>query len=52
MLIDDSKCVGCGNCVAVCPMGAIHVENNVANINQREFRGQWEFRGQYTAIDR
>jgi oligopeptide/dipeptide ABC transporter ATP-binding protein len=23
MRIDQRKCVGCGNCVAVCPMGAI-----------------------------
>lgn len=36
MLVDHSKCVGCGNCVAVCPMGAIHVENKVADINQDE----------------
>lgn len=36
MLVDHPKCVGCGNCVAVCPMGAIHVENEVANINQDE----------------
>lgn len=35
-MLVDAKCVGCGNCVAVCPMGAIHVENNVANINQDE----------------
>lgn len=26
MRIDDRKCVGCGNCVAVCPMGAIAVD--------------------------
>ena len=26
MRIDPKKCVGCGNCVAVCPMGAIHVD--------------------------
>ena len=25
MLIDESKCVGCGNCVAICPMGVISV---------------------------
>ena len=34
MLVDHSKCVGCGNCVAVCPMGAIHVENKVATIKK------------------
>ncbi|MBI4527391.1 MAG: 4Fe-4S binding protein [Deltaproteobacteria bacterium] len=36
MLVNHSKCVGCGNCVAVCPMGAIHVENRLAHINQDE----------------
>lgn len=36
MLVDHAKCVGCGNCVAVCPMGAIRVGNNVADINQDE----------------
>lgn len=36
MLIDRTRCVGCGNCVAVCPMGAIYVEERRANINQDE----------------
>ena len=36
MLVDHSKCVGCGDCVAVCPVGAIHVENRLAHINQEE----------------
>ncbi len=26
MLINQKKCVGCGNCVAICPMGAIYVD--------------------------
>jgi ferredoxin len=26
MHIDREKCVACGNCVAVCPMGAIYVD--------------------------
>jgi ferredoxin len=26
MKIDPDKCVACGNCVPVCPMGAIHVD--------------------------
>ncbi len=36
MQVDNAKCVGCGNCVAVCPMGAIHVETRLAHINQDE----------------
>ena len=26
MRIDPNKCVACGNCVPVCPMGAIHID--------------------------
>jgi ferredoxin len=26
MRIDERKCVACGNCVAVCPMGAIYID--------------------------
>ncbi|MEQ8301863.1 MAG: 4Fe-4S binding protein [Cyclobacteriaceae bacterium] len=35
MIINQHKCVACGNCVAVCPMGAIYVdpEKNRAQIN-------------------
>ena len=35
MIINQKKCVGCGNCVAICPMGAIYVipERNRATIN-------------------
>ncbi len=35
MLINPKKCVACGNCVAVCPMGAIYVDPaiNRAKIN-------------------
>ncbi|HEY3302122.1 MAG TPA: 4Fe-4S binding protein [Candidatus Binatia bacterium] len=29
MKIDPDKCVACGNCVAVCPMGAIHIDPEV-----------------------
>ena len=28
MIINQKKCVACGNCVAVCPMGAIYVDAN------------------------
>ena len=35
MIINQQKCVACGNCVAICPMGAIYVdqEKNRAQIN-------------------
>jgi len=38
MIIDPKKCVACGNCVAVCPMGAIHIDPNTkrATVNQDE----------------
>ncbi len=35
MKVDPKKCVGCGNCVPVCTMGAIHV-NGVAEVNEDE----------------
>jgi len=35
MVINQKKCVACGNCVAICPMGAIYVDLNAnrAKIN-------------------
>ena len=30
MRIDPGKCVACGNCVPVCPMGAIHIDPRIA----------------------
>ena len=38
MKIDPHKCVACGNCVPVCPMGAIHIDPNIgrATVNQDE----------------
>ena len=30
MRIDPNKCVACGNCVPVCPMGAIHIDSEIA----------------------
>jgi len=29
MRIDPKKCVACGNCVAVCPMGAIYIDASI-----------------------
>ena len=35
MHIDKKKCVGCANCVPVCPMGAIYIaEDHLSEINQ------------------
>ncbi|MCZ6916011.1 MAG: 4Fe-4S binding protein [Gemmatimonadetes bacterium] len=38
MQIDPKKCVACGNCVAVCPMGAIYIDRgtNRAVVNTTE----------------
>ncbi len=38
MKIDHQKCVACGNCVAVCPMGAIYIDRSVnrATVNSDE----------------
>lgn len=38
MRIDNDKCVGCGNCLPVCPMGAIYIDpaNHRARVNPDE----------------
>jgi len=37
MQIDKNKCIGCANCVPVCPMGAIYIgPDKLAEINQDE----------------
>lgn len=38
MRIDPNKCVACGNCISVCPMGAIYIDTNInrATINYDE----------------
>ena len=38
MRIDPKKCVGCGNCVPVCPMGAIYIDSRIgrAMVNEDE----------------
>ena len=38
MLISETKCVACGNCIPICPVGAIHIDSkrNRATVNQDE----------------
>ncbi len=36
MKIDQSKCVGCGNCMPVCSMGVISVVNGRSQVNEEE----------------
>ena len=32
-MVDKSKCIGCGACVGICPVGAITMVDGVAQIN-------------------
>ncbi|MGH7774084.1 MAG: 4Fe-4S binding protein, partial [Candidatus Binatia bacterium] len=38
MKIDPHKCVACGNCLPVCPVGAIHIDPDIgrATVNEDE----------------
>jgi NAD-dependent dihydropyrimidine dehydrogenase PreA subunit len=31
--LDATKCIGCGNCVEICPMETIKLDNSIAIIN-------------------
>lgn len=28
--VDSTNCIGCGDCVVICPVGALRLENGVA----------------------
>ena len=34
MVVDKSKCIGCGTCVSVCPVNAIEMVDGYAKINK------------------
>jgi len=38
MLIDPRKCVACGNCVPICPVGAIHIDPRIKRATVSEDR--------------
>jgi NAD-dependent dihydropyrimidine dehydrogenase PreA subunit len=35
-VIDNEKCIGCGQCENVCPVGAIKLRNNKVNFDEVE----------------
>lgn len=35
LTIDTETCIGCGACVAVCPFGALHMENDKAAVDDK-----------------
>lgn len=35
-MVDQKKCITCGACVAICPVGAITIVNGKAQINPKK----------------
>ncbi len=35
-MVDEKKCITCGACVSICPVGAIKIVNGKATINQKK----------------
>ena len=35
-MVDKEKCIGCGACASICPVGAIQVKNGKAEINPKK----------------
>ncbi|MDR0850533.1 MAG: 4Fe-4S binding protein [Christensenellaceae bacterium] len=39
MKVDKTKCIGCGGCMGICPVGAITMENGRAKIDPEKCIG-------------
>lgn len=35
-MVDESKCITCGACVAICPVGAIKIVNEKAKLDPKK----------------
>ena len=35
-MVDEKKCISCGACIAICPVGAIKFANGKANIDPKK----------------
>lgn len=35
-MVDEKKCIGCGACASICPVGAIKLVNGKAKIDQKK----------------
>ena len=35
-MVDETKCIGCGACSSICPVGAIKLVNGKAQINAKK----------------
>ena len=35
-MVDENKCIGCGACASICPVGAITLKNGKATIDKKK----------------
>ena len=35
-MVDEKKCITCGACISICPVGAIKIVDNKATINPKK----------------